>query len=87
MFSTPCFSFALEVFRNDLALVELEKIDRKEKCERLWLKKVQTCLGYFRFDLAPGVLLHGQGSLTETWAYSVTGMKFLPSILETEFQA
>ena len=38
----PYFSFALEVFRNDLALVELEKIDRKEKCERLWLKKVQT---------------------------------------------
>ena len=33
MFSTPYFSFALEVFRKDLALVELEKIDRKEKCE------------------------------------------------------
>ena len=52
----------------------------------MWLKKVQTCLGYFRFDLATRVLLYGQGSRKKTWAYSVTGMNFLLSILETQFQ-
>ena len=85
MFSTPYFSFALEVFRKDLASVGLEKIDREEKCE-MHVAQVQTCLGYFRFDLATRVLLYGHGSLKKTWAYSVTGMNFLLSILETQFQ-